>query len=362
VHVICSDRICRIPGYSKKSRAREVGVKKLNGLTVHRLPSIVEPWGDMIYIRGLSAKLKAIQPDVIHGHTLTQPPSLLAAYAAEGLGVKYFIDNHEYLFPGHPLRPFKKNLKTRISRLEYLYVRNRLAQRAIRQAKKVIAIAEITQDYLISHYQVPREKIFLSYLGAETSEFFVDPKTKGRARAALGIEESETVILFTGIISARKSMHLYPQILKKLKMKKWKFLMVAKGDEVQTQALLNLFEEAGLKNKVILVKNADRKEMPNYYNASDIALWLANNSVAILDAMACGLPVVVPRGQFAYAIDGNGLVFDPNQYSQVPAFLDELIENKEKRLAMSACSLKRVQTHFNNRILADKLVSLYQRS
>jgi glycosyltransferase involved in cell wall biosynthesis len=52
-------------------------------------------------------------------------------------------------------------------------------------------------------------------------------------------------------------------------------------------------------------------ELADYFRAADIGVW-PRESTSMLDAAACGLPIVVNDTSSLLGIEGNGLVYELN--------------------------------------------------
>jgi glycosyltransferase involved in cell wall biosynthesis len=55
------------------------------------------------------------------------------------------------------------------------------------------------------------------------------------------------------------------------------------------------------------------RELPPYYRAADIGVWPTQESMSMLDAAACGLPIIVNDTLLAKErIEGNGITYRLN--------------------------------------------------
>ena len=79
----------------------------------------------------------------------------------------------------------------------------------------------------------------------------------------------------------------------------WKYLMIGGGLESDENRLLQHLKARKIENKVIMTGHISQQEMPKYWNAMDCALhtprtadWIETFSVALVQAMATGLPVI----------------------------------------------------------------------
>lgn len=116
------------------------------------------------------------------------------------------------------------------------------------------------------------------------------------------------VALYVGRMSREKNVE---EILEHAKlMTDWNFLFVGDGymlDHYRKNSPANCKFTGGL----------ERAELPDYYNVADVFVHLSNHesqSFTVMEAMACGLPVVTKRseGRFSFLKKGNYIPYSGN--------------------------------------------------
>ena len=102
------------------------------------------------------------------------------------------------------------------------------------------------------------------------------------------------------------------------------------------------------------------------YHQSDVyasALLWEGMPIAALEAMACGLPLVLSRimGHEELVEDGvNGYLFEPGDTARLKNILEELKRDPVRRAAMGEASRRRALEHFSWSALARKRLELYE--
>jgi glycosyltransferase involved in cell wall biosynthesis len=89
------------------------------------------------------------------------------------------------------------------------------------------------------------------------------------------------------------------------------------------------------------------RELAAYYRAADVAVWPTQESTSMLDAAACGLPVVVNNTLRAVErIDGNGLTYLLNDQDSLERVLTQLLDARKRR-ALGDVGARRMAEHFS---------------
>jgi glycosyltransferase involved in cell wall biosynthesis/predicted nucleic acid-binding Zn-ribbon protein len=124
----------------------------------------------------------------------------------------------------------------------------------------------------------------------------LDGLDRDKARSSLGIAEGEKVILSVGTICPRKHQETIVKALGRLARERHDFsafFVGAREEEPYLQTVQNLVRRYDLENRVHLVPETD--DVWRYYLAADVFAFSSLNecfSLAILEAMAFGLPIV----------------------------------------------------------------------
>lgn len=109
-------------------------------------------------------------------------------------------------------------------------------------------------------------------------------------------------------------------------------------------------------------------EMPSAYAEADIFClpsWWEAMPLSVLEAMACGLPVVASGvGDVSRVVaDGlTGFVVPKQSPDELAAALRKLVEDRELRRRMGAAGRRRVEEHFSSDVTARAVGALYERA
>ena len=136
--------------------------------------------------------------------------------------------------------------------------------------------------------------------------------------------------------------------------------MCGKGD--RGEYLKNLTKEFGIEDKVVFAGyRTDIRELLNCADIFCFPSFREGLSVALMEAMAAGVPCVVSRirGNVDLIQDGvNGFLCDPNSVEEFEVILSKLSKDKDLRDRMKKENYKAIDG-FDRDKVADKIREIY---
>ncbi|MEO0069890.1 MAG: glycosyltransferase family 4 protein [candidate division WOR-3 bacterium] len=172
-------------------------------------------------------------------------------------------------------------------------------------------------------------------------------------------------ILFVGRLDKRKGVTVLiramPLILKFLP--EARLIVVGKGP--MDKACQILVQRLGIAKAVDFVGAVSQSDLPNYYHNADVfcspALGGETQGVVLLEAMACGVPVVASRipGYDETVQDGiNGLLCPPNDIKSLSQLIVQVLINDKLRCELINNALERVKLYAWP-LVAEKTLNYY---
>ena len=189
---------------------------------------------------------------------------------------------------------------------------------ALRGATRVLAVSESLRQTAVS-LGIRPEKIRVIPNGVDTGRF--SPLDQTEARLALDLPKDRRILLSVGGLNEGKGQHRVVAMLPSLLRRHPDLLYVIVGGGRRSDSLQPVIErlvrDLGLQRHVLLAGERPHAEIPLWMSASDV-FCLATRSEGwanvLLEAMACGRPVVTTR------VGGNAeIVTDPSLGTLVPA-------------------------------------------
>lgn len=357
VEIITSDRLPAFRGYKNmgklfSNRIIGSGIYEENGVKIHRLPCLEK--GVMLLL-GLKKKLRELQPDIVHAHGTFVIPTMLSIVYCKQLNYKVFVDDHSH-----------SNNFCIASILGEVRLRMLCAFYQI-YGKRVQCFFPVTHasKQILQHLlKISNEKIELLPLGANTNIFKSSDELRKIGREEVSANDNDFLIISTGKFDKSKDIHiLITSFCDVAKQKHFlKLLLVGNGPIEYMRELGELVKISNLTDKVIFKDFAPNFQLPMYYNAADLGVWPGDHSITVIEAVATGLPSIVPEDDIAYNIlfENNAAAgFKRRDVNNLSETILRLVEKKELQREIRIKSINLGEEVLSWRKIAEKSICLY---
>jgi len=177
---------------------------------------------------------------------------------------------------------------TDLSLIPSYYFPRKMIQWAASKADALITVCQALKDSLLD-LNVPADDITVLRNGVDL-EFF-QPVDRRLARAELGLDEAQKILLSVGWLIDRKGHDIPIRAL--ADMPDVRLLLAGEGEK--REALEQLARTTGVADRVTFLGAVPQDQLRTYFSAAD-ALVLASSregwANVLLEAMACGTPVI----------------------------------------------------------------------
>jgi glycosyltransferase involved in cell wall biosynthesis len=210
--------------------------------------------------------------------------------------------------------------------------------RSVQRADYVVADSENTRNDVICLLGVPPERVTVVPGGVDpVFKPVTDPARLAAFRRTLGLDPVTPYILFIGVIEPRKNLMGLIEAFDILKARRSlpHKLVVAGRRGWLSEATMERAERSPYRSEIIFPGFIPEEELPTLYSAAEAFAFPSHYEgfgLPVLEAMACGTPVVASRASSLPEVVGDaGMQVDPDDSERLASALELLALNPEMR-------------------------------
>lgn len=292
--------------------------------------------------------LKDYKIELLHAHS-TLPTGLIAAVVTKFIRIPFFITAH-----GMDINEFESS-----------YIFRHLISFSLNSSDKTIAVSQdLARKMVLMH--VDESRITVLRNAVDKRRF--TPQENMKIRWDYGINEKTILILFVGYLDTFKGIFELINAFGEIKKHYDDIKLMMVGTGPKKLQLKKRISKLGLESSVIFTGKVAPFDVNQYYKSADIFVLPSYGEgggppLVVIEAMACGLPVVVSDvGGIPEIIkDGvNGFIVPPRNEEKLIQKLNILIENEEMRNKFRQKSIDTIDSEFDIDKKVRKLIKLYK--
>lgn len=250
--------------------------------------------------------------------------------------------------------------------------RLQVEREVLKQSDALVAESQASQDHMMQDYEVRPEAIRVIPCGVDPAVFY--PQDRLQARHRLGLPPGIPILLFVGRLQPLKGIATLLRSAQLIRRAHADMQVLIVGGGVDTndpnetqerQRLQELMARLGLMRHVQFITAQPQDVLAQYYAAVDVLVMPSHYEsfgMVVLEAMACGTPVVASRvgGMASTVLDGQTGFLAP--VGDAPAFAEavqKILATPATWQAMSQAGQRRAQAFTWPRIV-ERTQQLYQ--
>lgn len=228
---------------------------------------------------------------------------------------------------------------------------------------RIIAVSSFTKELAIKSGVNPN-KILVIHNSCDENLFGIRNKSDARKSCILPLDKK--IILYVGSIIEIKGVYILIKALKILLSFGIDFICLLIGRGQEKEKLEKLVKEYNLVANVIFLDWNSPNLLANYYCASDVFVLpskVEGHSVALLEAMASGLPIIASNigGNKESVTHGvNGLLFESENENDLAKNIVLLLSDRDLTTKLSENCKRIYDEKFSTRLQISKYVEVYK--
>lgn len=292
------------------------------------------------------------QFDAVHIHEIFTPLAAAAARACKKNGVPLFVSAHGTLSGFH--------LKHRSIAKDIFF---RLFGNDFRSAAGFIAATQ-EEEKEYQQFGIDLSRIYQVPNGINTSAFERLP-ARGLFRAAYNIPPAAYILLYIGRINSLKGLDMLVEVFSRIRGSIPTKLVIGGTDDGYLDTLKLKIHRLRMENEVVFPGMVAGEKKLQALADADVFVYPSpaeGFSLAILEAGASGLPLVITKGCKFPEVErsGAGRITDASVEALIRG-IRSLLDNPSKLKPVGAAAKRLIQTDYSITHMAHHLGKLYQK-
>jgi glycosyltransferase involved in cell wall biosynthesis len=232
-----------------------------------------------------------------------------------------------------------------ISPHQRFYFRH-LLPRLLFRARHIVAVSETTKQDIMHYFKCPEEKIRVIYNGYDHNSYYITCENEQNIFNKYGLRQ---YLLAVGPTYPHKNFEMLLQVYKELSptLRKQHPLAIAGGKQAYINTLTALVKKLQLENDVHFLGYVPIQFMPSLYREASALVFPSlyeGFGIPLLEAMACGLPVIASNTSSMPEVCGNAALYiDPLDKNSLKAAIEKITTDTNLRLELREKGLIRVK-------------------
>ena len=292
--------------------------------------------------------LRRYKVDLLHS-----PHFLLPLFLPMARSCPAVVTIHDVIYLACP-----QDLPSRAGRLYY----RGMMHACSRVATRIITDSEYSKSEIVRHLHTDPAKIDVIYPGVDPGfHRITDPVRLGAVRTKYGLDRD--FILCVGIYKPRKNHAGLLRAFQRLRQSGGNAQLVIAGSMAEGESMLRrLATESGIAKHVVFAGFVNEPDLHALYSAARVCVCPSlyeGFGFTVLEAMACGTPVVCSTATSLPEVAGQGALYaDPHNAEEIASQLLRVLSDETLRASLIEGGTQNLQ-RFNWADTARQTLSVY---
>jgi glycosyltransferase involved in cell wall biosynthesis len=242
---------------------------------------------------------------------------------------------------------------------------NRSILKGLAKSCRVLCVSENVRDHVIERFRIPADKLSVVYNGVGP-EFHPTAPEQARTEVRRRYGVDAPYILFVGQLKARKNVvrlvDAFGLLHRESRYRDCKLVLAGRriwGAEGISEAI----ERNGVQKNIVELGHVPHEDLPMLYSAAELfvfpSLW-EGFGIPIIEAMACGVPVVTSNASCMPEIAGGcAVLVNPLSVEEIASGMASVLSEPNKTKELRRKGLERAKM-FSWKKTAEQTLRFYE--
>jgi len=322
----------------------------VDGIKVIRAP-FIPLYPIYLYLHGIwmNKIFKSLEPDmdIVHFHT-PLPPIVKTSRPT-------LTTIHTPMLTDYRLVKMQA-MYTIVSKISARFVSYPLERKLIKKSDMVTTLTNSIAEELKEHY-LDQEGVIVTGNGVD--EKIYHPKQKE-------VKDNKKYILFAGRIDREKGLYDLVECGKQICNERSDVIFVIAGKGRDLKKLIRKVRKAGLQDNFVFLGQVEKDKLVKLYQNATIFVLPSYHEglpTVLLEAMSCGLPVIVTdvRGNRDLISNGeNGIIVPPRAPKKLAEAIDILLKDNITKSYLGKNARKAIEENYTWDAVSNRFLSCYK--
>ncbi len=202
---------------------------------------------------------------------------------------------------------------------------------SVKNAKKIITISRYSKNDIVSHYGIDPDKVAVTYPGYNEKKYQIS-KIKNKYNI------NNDYILFVGTLQPRKNIarliEAFKIAMKQFNNETMKLIVVGKKGWLYEE-IFQKVKELRIEKRIIFTDYVKEEELPDLYRGAKCLVLPSLHEgfgIPVIEAMACGCPVVVSNvSSLPEIVESAGVFVDPYRIESIAEGINQVCYDEANR-------------------------------
>lgn len=204
----------------------------------------------------------------------------------------------------------------------------------LKQSQGIICVSEYTKQDIVTNYGLDPDSIDVVYNGYAQDVFY--PQSDSAILSKYNLSQ---YFLYVGDMRFYKNLSRCLEAFDRLPLKNYQFVITGKKDDFFYPEIERQVEKLAAKDRIIFLDYVPISDLPRLYSMAQALVFASlyeGFGLPILEAMACGCPVITSKVTSIPEVGGDSVLYvDPYDVDSIAQGMHQVLTDRKLQTSLS---------------------------